>query len=456
MYHILGNMYNKDESNWVIVITSFKLDGYQHIKKTDIIDDVVVYQYNIKISGETNGIIIGQTILKIPNIMPTLNNTSVYFVSCDGQNTIKYEFGSPKQYYNVSDDTDMWKKLYIDIEQDTNIFKYVIHIGDQVYMDDAHDEIIKNGNTNNNDDAMRTYYGVYESNYTNKYKKLVLESAFNIMIQDDHETINDVCSIPNNLTQVMIACATKLYTTLQEDLYSIESHNIKYLRFTDFQIIIPDLRKYRKLGNDTSTMYAIIGEQQAKELDTIIKNTPISIKRNYYVNTIPFLSLNTNAINIFRKLTGYSTIYSDAYINNMNYYNERTYILNQLFNLDNVIIIGGDAHYAEYSTLTKLGKEIKHIVTSPISSDPIDIKNSGLVKFGIFALTLFMYEHKIYNIDINKKWVVIDYNYLKITNKTAKLCCYDETRSKTISLADDTTTESLFRPPKQRLCCCWC
>ena len=48
MYHILGNMYNKDESNWVIVITSFKLDGYQYIKKTDIIDDVVVYQYNIK------------------------------------------------------------------------------------------------------------------------------------------------------------------------------------------------------------------------------------------------------------------------------------------------------------------------------------------------------------------------------------------------------------------------
>ena len=431
---IVGNMYITDESRWVIVITSFELDGYQYTKKTDIMNDKVIYQYNIKIQGETSSIILGTAVLNIPNIIPTLNNTSVYFVSCDGQNIKKYGFGNPITYYNAADDTDMWKKLYMDIEKDTNIFKYVIHIGDQVYMDDAHDELIHTGDTNDKDAAMKLYYGVYETNYTNKYKKLVLETVFNIMIQDDHETINDVGSVENNLTEVMIDCVKKLYVILQEDLYSIEPHIIKYLVFYDFQIIIPDLRKCRKLSNDYSTIYPIMGELQMKEFDTIIETTPISIKRTYYVSTVPLISLTTNAINIGRILTGYYTIYCDAYIDNINYYNERTYVLNTLFKLDNVIIIAGDAHYAAYATLTKSGKEIKHIVTSPISSGPVNLNFSYWANIAILTLLRFMYEYLIDDTYITKKWVIIDYNYLKITEKTAKLCCYDELLSKTISI----------------------
>lgn len=63
------------------------------------------------------------------------------------------------------------KKLYIDIKADTNIHKYVIHIGDQVYMDEAHDELVKNKTTNDIVATRRTYYNVYNTNYNNKYKK---------------------------------------------------------------------------------------------------------------------------------------------------------------------------------------------------------------------------------------------------------------------------------------------
>ena len=55
----------------------------------------------------------------------------------------------------------------MDIKADTNIHKYVIHLGDQVYMDDAHDELIKDGTTNDKDTVRRTYFDVYKQNYTN-------------------------------------------------------------------------------------------------------------------------------------------------------------------------------------------------------------------------------------------------------------------------------------------------
>ena len=76
---------------------------------------------------------------------PQINNTSIYFLSCDGQDTKKYNFTGPVKVYNIKNkkkNSDMWKKLYMDIKNDTNDYKYVIHIGDQVYMDDANDYII--------------------------------------------------------------------------------------------------------------------------------------------------------------------------------------------------------------------------------------------------------------------------------------------------------------------------
>jgi hypothetical protein len=84
---ILGNLYSRDDSLWVIVLSSFLIDGYKYFKKTTVIDDIVVYQYNIEIGDKTKHIQIGHKIITIYNVKPQLNNTSVYFVSCDGQNT---------------------------------------------------------------------------------------------------------------------------------------------------------------------------------------------------------------------------------------------------------------------------------------------------------------------------------------------------------------------------------
>ena len=428
---ILGNLYNKDnDSMCIVVLSSTKLFDYKYCKKTNVIDDVVIYRYIIKISDKNNHIQIGNKTIYIPNVKPQLNNTSVYFVSCDGQNMLGKS--NPIQIYNVSDDTDMWKKLYIDIKSDTNIHKYVIHLGDQVYMDDAHNELIKNGATTNEDTMRRIYYNVYNTSYNNKYKKKVLKSAYNVMIGDDHEYINNFRSVPNNLTTEMLSNTTRMYKIFQEDLYGKDHHNIKHLVFNDFQIIIPDLRKYRQLVTDTTTKYPIMGQTQMTEFNNIVKNTSLQIKRTYYVSTTPLVGVKS-------LIPWFSCMEGDDYIQSEFRLNERKYIMNKLFTLNNVVVIGGDYHYAEYYIYDNYnGKEIKQITTSPISSTPpiVSTKNS-LFLFDKIIFYIFVkpfYDITIDNIAIDKKWAVFDYNYLKITDKKSMLCCYDEDNSKTIMM----------------------
>jgi hypothetical protein len=433
---ILGNLYNQYNSLWIIVLSSIELNGYKYFKKTNVVDDVVIYQYNIKIDDENTYIQIGHETINIPNIKPQLNNTSVYFVSCDGQNQKIYNYSNPMKIYNVTDDTDMWKKLYIDIKADTNIHKYVIHLGDQVYMDEAHDELAINKTTGDIATVRRTYYNVYNTNYDNKYKKKILRNAYNIMIGDDHDIIDNYGSSPNNLTHTMLENVKDMYKIFQEDLYGIENHNIKHLVFNDFQIIIPDLRKYRKLTTDNITKYPIMGEIQMKEFDNIIKNTQTIIKRTYYVSTTPLVSVNKTLDKVLELLSGKKIdSHLDHYIASPIYTLEQKYILGKLFEFNSdVIIVCGDLHMADYFTFIKNGKTIKQITTSPISSNPIGLTSPLHEKIIGSLLGNLIYDRTIDNISIEKKWFILDYNYLKTTNKNAMLCCYNENNSKNIVL----------------------
>lgn len=433
---ILGNLYNQDDSLCVIVLSSIEIDGYKYFKKTHIIDDIVIYQYNIEIDDETKNIQIGDELITIPNVKPELNNTSVYFVSCDGQNNKKYKYSNPIKIYNVSDDTDMWKKLYMDIKTDTNIHKYVIHIGDQVYMDDAHDELIQNKMMDDENTLRRTYYDVYKSNYNNRYKKEVLRSAFNVMIGDDHDLIDNYGSVPNNLTPTMLNNVKKMYHVFQEDLYGVKEHDIKHLVFKDFQIIIPDLRKYRNPITDNIAKYPIMGETQMTEFDNIVQNTPTNIKRTYYVSTTPLVGVNKILDFILDELSGGQADYHlDYYIASSTYTNEQKYVLAKLFELNrDVVVICGDYHMADYYTFVKNGKCIKQITTSPVSSDPLGLRSPLYLRLLGWLLNKLLYDRTIDDIAIKKKWFVFDYNFLKMTHKDAVLSCYDECNSKCIEM----------------------
>jgi len=436
---ILGNLYQKNDILWVIVLSSTPLDGYTPFKKSTVVDNIVMYQYNIQISDENTTIKHNSKTYIIPNVKPELNNTSVYYVSCDGQNTKKYNFSNPIKVYNVNDDTDMWKKLYMDITADTNIHKYVIHLGDQVYMDDANDELITNKTENDTNVVRRTYYDAYKLNYDNEYKKNVLQSAYNIMIRDDHEIINDYGSIPNNLTPSMLVNLNDIYNIFQQDLYGVKEHNIKHLVFKDFQIIIPDLIKYRQLNTDNTTKYPIMGETQMIEFDNIVKNTQSKIKRTYYVSTIPLVGVNK----LYKKT---SYFFSGGRLNleekacytvTPTRETEQKYILDKLFELDNnVTIICGDLHFAECITLVKNWKCIKQITTSPISSNvTLDFRNPFYEKIMAWLVNALVYDRFIGNIFIHKNWFMFDYNYLKMNNEhDAILRCYNDDNSKNITL----------------------
>ena len=48
---ILGNLYEQQDSLWVVVLSSIELDKYIYVKKTKVVDDIFVYQYNIEIKA---------------------------------------------------------------------------------------------------------------------------------------------------------------------------------------------------------------------------------------------------------------------------------------------------------------------------------------------------------------------------------------------------------------------
>ena len=436
---IVGNLYEYEMQLFVNIISSNKLDDYKMFDSVNIVDDVVIYKYIIKINDINTKIIFGNKYIDIPNIKPTSDNTSLYFVSCDGQNSEKYSFTSPAKYYYSCNNCDMWKKLYLDIKADKNIHKFVIHLGDQVYLDDANDELINNKIIDDTE-IKRTYFNVYYDNFNKKYKKKILRTVHNIMIGDDHEFINSYKSIPNNLTPSMIKNAHLMYKTFQESLYSFQEHNIKHLLFSDSQIIIPDLRKYRQNNTDTYKKYPIFGETQMNEFENIIKRTK-NIKNTYYVSTTPLIGISRLISKIAKIILGNKLLYTDDYISSNTYLNERDYVINKLFELDNnVIIIGGDYHYSELYNLTQINKEtnkiktIKEIITSPISSDPFLLRENIILQIFCRLINMFVYDRyiKSINVNINKKWSVYDYNYLKIINNNPKLICYNNKHNKII------------------------
>jgi hypothetical protein len=437
---ILGNLYKQQDSLWVVVLSSIEIDGYKYAKKTQVVDDIVMYQYNIEIGDKPKHIQVGHKTITIPNVIPQLNNTSVYFVSCDGQNTKRYNavgdgpMSNPIKVYNVVGDTDMWKKLYDNIKKDTNIHKYVIHIGDQVYMDEANHILFDNNTTNDEIIIRRTYYDVYKSNYTNRYKKKVLRSAFNVMICDDHDFIDNYGSVPHNLTPTMLSNVFDMYKIFQEDLYGVKKHNIKHLVFKDFQIIIPDLRKYRQLTTDNTTKYPIMGETQMTEFDNIISNTPTNIKRTYYVSTVPLVGATKLLNELYTLFSGNPTVYICDYFQSNGRLYERKHILDTLFEINNVVIIGGDYHYAEYYTLVKNYKEIKQITTSPMSSDPNGLVSPFYIRILAFIFVNLLYERTIDDITICKHFFIPDYNFFKTMDKKLLLCCYDKSNSKSIDM----------------------
>jgi predicted nuclease of predicted toxin-antitoxin system len=364
-------------------------------------------------------------------------------------NAFNNRFVGPVNFYNIKnkdDNSDMWKKLYMDLKKDKNHYKYVIHMGDQIYLDDAVEEIKLLDAENNDDKIKKIYYSKYKKNYNKKYKKKILGSAFNIMIQDNHDTgINygDEC-----LSKKMLKYSNLIYVTLQENLYGINNNIIKHLQLDDFQIIIPDIRKYRK-SSTTTRQFPIMGKEQIKELNDIISNTPMKIKKTFYVNTLPFLTFNKYIDKLGFIIFSYylkKELKSDHYVSSDSYMNERKYVINKLFTLNNVIIVAGDKHFADYHILKKNDKKMLHITSSPISSNLASYLNSPseltnlIAKKSVTVSQKFMYEKKmnnINNITIKRKWMVEDYNYLKVNNGKAMLKCYLKKNNKTICLENN-------------------
>jgi len=115
MLPIIGNRIIINNKSYLNIISFDKLHQNDLIFiKSEQIGHQTIYYYHleIKLNNESSDYFKN---IKFSMDKPTLTNTSIYYLSCDGQNCKEYGYTGPLKYYNISNDTDMWKKLYEDI-----------------------------------------------------------------------------------------------------------------------------------------------------------------------------------------------------------------------------------------------------------------------------------------------------------------------------------------------------
>lgn len=360
-----------------------------------------------------------------------MSNTTLYFLSCDGQDCKKWGYSNPFKYYNVTDDTDMWKKLYQDIQSDNNPHKYVIHLGDQLYMDDVNDEILKDEITEQSQ-IEQLYIDFYIKNYSKTYKQLVLKSAYNIMICDDHEYDDNFASVDDRINDRMKIVLNNITILLQEKLYSYDTHNIKYIKLSDCQIIMPNLRKYRQ-KNTSTYKYPILGETQFNELSELVTNTKEEEILSFYVSTIPLVSLNYLLLKIGRLID--EGVFHDDYIVSESYYNEQKLTFELISQLRKLIIVAGDYHYGEHTIISNDHKVIHQFITSPISSD-IAIKegDNAVLNYIKDKMNKYLYQRSITDFCIEKQKRIFDYNYLRVRSNDISLQCFQNENNYNVNI----------------------
>ena len=125
-----------------------------------------------------------------------------------------------------------------------------------------------------------------------------------------------------------------------------------------------------------------MGKKQIKELNNIVSNTSNKIKKTFYVNSVPFVSVNKYIDKIYSIIED-PEYRLEYYFSSDSYQNERYYVINKLFHLNNVVVVAGDYHMADFHILEKNKKKILHITTSPISSTPLFYSNFSNEKSSI-------------------------------------------------------------------------
>jgi hypothetical protein len=361
--------------------------------------------------------------------------TLAYYLSCDGA----YSQGDNYPGYPETENSYMkishldkfkyespWQKLNEDIENNINDHNIiVIHLGDQVYMDEVVKKII-NDNITDTSERVKLISESYRVKFNKKWKKNVLSSVSNIMMWDDHEIVDDFKSVAINedginITNELARLLIEMYYYYQRMLFrDPDDPTIIYtFKKNESQYIIIDTL----VNRNTSLVYPILGESQHDEIRDFINNSS-DVKKTYIISPVPIYGKSF----VFNRLI---TLYKRWADNDFSVdkiaQEEREQLIKMITEgiyenkLGDVVLIGGDYHQGNVSIVNRMYKDkiIKfyNVITSPISSQPIKYEFFNVVD----NLMFMRYDT---NTLIKRLNYIGDYNYFKTYDDKMEMVTY--------------------------------
>jgi len=297
---------------------------------------------------------------------------SVAIISCDGDGVYHYNTGNKKKAWNMASNIGA---------------THAVHIGDQVYIDDAYQIGMKRITKETTDEDTKQIFDneirkiYYDSWFKCDEKRMFLANHSNIMLVDDHDIYDNFTSvdfIANVLTMdrmnLFIDVASKIAGEYQISLAQncqitncLQLYNISKVLFlenerTRFIIVNSRLTKNQKCMFDIETKQIIVNNMSGNKNKKLVFIDQVS----------PFI--------VSHQYTQFPTIYKalgfdikDHITYNSYWVNDYNWLFSVLCWSDacKIVYVTGDLHCGQEHDLVRDrdNKRIKCFTSSPISSN---------------------------------------------------------------------------------------
>jgi len=338
--------------------------------------------------------------------------TATAIISCDGDGVYHYKTGNKAASWNTANCCNV---------------SHAIHIGDQVYIDDAYSSGMNKITLKMSDEQAKLVFEneirqiYYDSWYKCEEKRKFLASHSNIMIIDDHDIYDNFTSV-DFLENVYVKPRMKLFMDVAariageyqiglsqdtiienyDQLRNIEKVTILENDDIKFVIVNSRLTKSQQYMFDADTQTQILGH---------IQN--INQKKVVFVDQVsPFLlSHQYMQVRAFYKMGGIDVTDHVTYKNE--WINDYNWLFSSLSNSNakHVVYVTGDLHVGQHHYLTpnnKDKKKIRCLTSSPMSSN-VGLPDNCIIRW---LLSNFSQQYTNFEYDSNcvfhNNFVVVD------------------------------------------------
>ena len=242
------------------------------------------------------------------------------------------------------------------------------HIGDNIYGDDAYDDLIETSRT----EAKNTTHS-YESSYHNAWSRWapLLRNTSHIMIPDDHDiTDNYDCNHDNNPatknTFSIFPYGQRCNTAVDEGMRMYNAYQASLLNMVDMPGYV-----FKHL-NDNTTLVMLSRTFLNNDIVETLKSIEYSLRKHVIiaVSSAPIPMPHNIAGTIYETVFG-RTGWNDDKLKEL--YDFCFSLLEEDISR-NIVLIGGDIHIGVHGKIIKNDLSIPIYVTSPISNHPTIIE----------------------------------------------------------------------------------